>query len=105
MKKSTKESSRKIKALILLIAFTSVFLVVSTYAWFSTQRDVTISNLEGVVEVAESLEISLDGENWSHEIDLSELSLDTDAYDGHNNIVPIELKPASTLGIAGGTGQ
>ena len=47
--------------IMLLLAFCVIF-VVTTYAWFSTQRDVDITGMKLNVEVAESLQISLDGE-------------------------------------------
>ncbi len=71
MEKRTKESRKRINSLILLIAFTAIMLIVSTYAWFTTQKDITLSNLRGTVEVAENMEISLDAKTWSQEIDLS----------------------------------
>lgn len=109
METRTKESRRKVHSLILLIAFTAILLIVSTYAWFTTQKDVTISNLRGVVEVAESLEISLDGAKWGHEIDLADAatsltkvtgtdSITTGSYSGNRNHVPSELFPVSASG-------
>lgn len=109
METRTKESRKKVHSLILLIAFTAILLIVSTYAWFTTQKDVTVSNLRGVVEVAESLEISLDGAKWGHEIDLSDAatsltavtgtgSITTGSYTGNTNHVPTELFPVSISG-------
>lgn len=48
-----KNSKRRLNSLILLVAFTAIMLIVSTYAWFSTQKTVSISNLTGTVKVAE----------------------------------------------------
>lgn len=82
-----------------------MLFIISTYAWFSTQRNVSITNLSGTVQVAEGLEISLDALNWSNGITLGkdkskgELDLEVDAYAGHNNLVPTEMLPASTLGL------
>lgn len=102
--KRTKESRKRIGNLILLIAFTSVLLISSIYAWFTTQRDVTITNLSGKVEVAESLEISIDAKNWSQIIDLNELSLRNDAWSEDANKLPSDLVPVSTDGtIVAGT--
>ena len=103
MKKRTKESKKRLNSLILLVAFSAILLIASTYAWFSTQRDVTISNLEGRVEVAEGLEISLDAQNWSQELDFSKLDLNTNAYSGNKNIEPTKLEPVSTIGSTGGS--
>jgi len=38
---------------------------------FITQKNVTLSGLEGKVNVAEGLQISLDALNWANSIDLS----------------------------------
>ena len=70
--KNQRNSRKRLNSLILLVAFTAVMLIVSTYAWFSAQRDVTLGGLKGKVSVAEGLQISLDALNWKNEIDLSE---------------------------------
>ena len=111
-----RNSRKRLNALILLVAFTAILLIVATYAWFSTQRNVTLSGLEGRVNVAEGLQISLDALNWANEIDLSngaqayfaqtntDLGLTepetmrslTSPYAGRTNLVPSELLPVST---------
>ena len=62
--------------------------------------------MTGTVEVAEGLEISLDGDKWSNGIVLGdgdgELNIIDDAYSGHHNISPSEMLPVSTLGLATG---
>ena len=40
---------------------TLILAITATYAWFSTQRDIEVSGMRLNVEVAESLQISLDG--------------------------------------------
>jgi hypothetical protein len=65
-----RNSRKRLNSLILLVAFTAVMLIVSTYAWFSTQKNVTLGGLQGTVNVAEGLQISLDALNWKNEIGL-----------------------------------
>ena len=116
-----RNSRKKLNALILLVAFTAILLIVSTYAWFSTQRNVTLGGLEGRVNVAEGLQISLDALNWANEIDLSNNAIEyfrqtnadlglTDPdqmrslakpYAGRTNLVPSELLPVSTTAQTG----
>ncbi len=102
-----KNSKRRLNSLILLVAFTAIMLIVSTYAWFSTQRNVSISNLEGTVKVAEGLEISLDADSWSQEIDFSQYTMSNlkhvygDDESVEHNVIPTELIPASTTGTDG----
>ena len=97
MKKRSKESRKKLNSLVLLIAFSAILLITSTYAWFSTQKDVLLSNLKGTVNVAEGLEVSLDGETWGNEVDLGSL------VNGGKTIIPSEMLPVSTAGEATST--
>ena len=102
-KKNKKKSEMNAMFFIILLAL--VIFIISTYAWFSTQRNVSITNLNGTVEVAEGLEISLDAENWSNGLVLGEeegqLDIIDDAYEGNHNIKPTEMLPVSTLGLVG----
>ena len=120
-----KNSRRRLNSLILLVAFTAIMLIVSTYAWFSTQKNVSLSGLEGTVKVAEGLQISLDAKTWKNGIDFKDFTeqtfIDTyvpgatleNPYKYPNtdtatstttplltakNILPDELLPVSTTG-------
>ena len=104
--------TKAIRKLIFLVAFTAIMLIMSTYAWFSTQKNVTIGGLYGQVNVAEGLQISLDALNWKNEIDLSNAGIEayfaqtndtlgteydlTNPYSGRTNVTPSELLPVST---------
>ena len=101
MGKKSKKTKRKseLKVIFFIILMAAALFIVSTYAWFSTQRNVSITNLQGIVEVAEGLEISLDAKIWANEIKLGEdMHIIRNAYNGNNNIYPKELLPVSTLG-------
>ena len=81
--KNQRDSRKRLNALILLVAFTAILLIVSTYAWFSTQKNVKLSGLAGKVNVAEGLQISLDALNWANEIDLTN---NAEAYFAQTNV-------------------
>lgn len=108
MKKKGQKDKKKseFKIIFFIILISAVLFIISTYAWFSTQRNVSITNLSGIVEVAEGLEISLDANKWSNGIKLGdaegEYSIINDAYQNHTNISPRELLPVSTLGLGKG---
>ena len=106
-KKNKKKSEMNAMFFIILLAL--VIFIISTYAWFSTQRNVSITNLNGTVEVAEGLEISLDAQNWSNGLVLGEeegqLDIIDDAYAGNKNLKPSEMLPVSTLGQVSGQQQ
>ena len=109
MKRKNKKNKKKseLSAMFFIILVALVMFIISTYAWFSTQKNVSITNLSGTVEVAEGLEISLDAENWANGLKLGtedgELSIIDNAYNGHHNISPTEMLPVSTLGLVGGS--
>ena len=111
-----KKSLKKIQSLILLMLITLILGITATYAWFSTQRDVEIAGMRLNVEVAESLQISLDGEIWSQSINIADMRQFYGTYQatgsegfavyqakkvadgGNENYVPTELLPVSTAG-------
>ena len=115
----SKKSLGKIRLLSLLMLVTIVTLITATYAWFSTQKDVEITGMRLNVEVAESMQISLDGEVWTNAIQIFNMKQlygtyegaeGTTVYDavkisegGNSNYVLTELKPVSSAGtVAGG---
>ena len=122
MRENNERNSRKrLNALILLVAFTAILLIVSTYAWFSTQRNVTLTGLKGKVNVAEGLQVSLDGVHFVNSIDFDDFDQTSDPAawtvkdtatttyldsgktfqepaEGVTNVVPTEYLPVSTTG-------
>ena len=123
MENNQRNSRKRLNSLILLVAFTAVMLIVSTYAWFSSQKNVTLTGLNGVVNVAEGLQISLDAEHWVNTINFADFDqtiseahpewtvkdTSTTTYLGTNktfqnpaanvtNVVPDEFLPVSTTG-------
>ena len=120
MENNQRNSRKRLNSLILLVAFTAVMLIISTYAWFSTQKNVTIQGLKGVVNVAEGLQISLDASHWVNSIDFdhfeqtsaSSWTVKTTSPTTYldsgktfqnpatdvTNVVPTELLPVSSTG-------
>lgn len=118
-----KNSKRRLNSLILLVAFTAIMLIVSTYAWFSSQKNVTLTGLKGQVNVAEGLQVSLDASHFVNSINFDDFdqtdatswtvkSSATTAYlddgktfqapaTGITNVVPSEYLPVSTTGTEG----
>lgn len=99
--KNQRNSKRRLNSLVLLVAFTAIMLIVSTYAWFSANNKVNLTSLTGAVTVAEGLQISLDAKSWTNEIDLSNLATISASLPGDiKNITPsAKLVPVSTTGI------
>ena len=103
--KSKNYKRKRLNSIILLLAFTAVMLIVSTYAWFSSQKNVTIKNLKGTVAVAEGLEISLNAKDWLQVLDLGTVNWETDAYTDNKNHIPTEFQPVSTDAAGLGTAK
>lgn len=106
--KRTKKSQKKTKFLLILLVLTAILSITATYAWFSSQRDVDITGIKLNVEVAESMQISLDGATWYQSITIDNMRQFYGTYadstkphadkDSNTNYVPTELIPASTIG-------
>ena len=117
-KQEEKVSVKVVVIRVVAILIFAALLIMSTYAWFSSQKDITIYNLRGTVEVSENMEVSLDAKMWYHKIDLSKMVNDKTAlqaavisrnaaYGGAPltapNIEPQQLLPVSTVGYVGST--
>ena len=110
MAKRNKKHARRLRNLVMVCTLCAVVLTVSTYAWFTSQKDITLSNLRGTVEVAENMEISLDAKVSQQEIDLSNAKVVfDDAQDSKDDsvsgtakaILPAQLLPVSGVGEKG----
>ena len=101
-----RKKSKKIFIAILMILFTGVILTASTYAWFTANKTVTVSEIDVNVTTSEGLQISTDAVNWKTVISNDDITGVT--YSGNTNQLPKEtatIKPTSTIGeIDGATG-
>ena len=101
-----RKKSKKIFIAILMILFTGVILTASTYAWFTANKTVTVSEIDVNVTTSEGLQISTDAVNWKTVISNEDITGVT--YDGSTNQLPGQtatIKPTSTIGeIDGATG-
>jgi len=98
-KKSKDKRKSELIIILLIILIAAVLFIISTYAWLSTNSRMSILNFGGRVDVSRSLQISLDGQNWSDEITFGDgFNIIDNAYTGHHNISPKEMTPVSTVG-------
>lgn len=85
-KKSNKRKTKKIALLIMLIGITAVLLVVETYAWFVGTSSITANSFEITVSTGDKdLLISLNGKDFDQEIEITQESITTAAYEGNTN--------------------
>lgn len=94
MKKASKRI-RKIRNLIIVCSIWATFLIVSTYAWFIGMKTVNVSKFDISIATTEGLFLSMDGVNWSYNLDAKNAT----AYHGNTNSWADDgLIPMSTIG-------
>ena len=94
----SKKSKRKIdlKTAILILLLLAALLFASTYAWFTANRVVSVSDIDVRIEAQSGLQISADGEHWTSMLTVDDLK--EAAYAGNSNQIPDIIEPVSTVG-------
>lgn len=82
MKKHNEKHTKKVRNLVAFCSLCAILLSVSTYAWFIGMTKVNVSEFEINVATTEGLFLSMDGENWSYNLD----AYNTPAYENNANI-------------------
>ena len=89
----------------MLLLLLLVFLIVSTYAWFTANQTVTISTLDVNVQTSNGLQISADAINWKTILQKTDITGAYATYASSVNQVPDEMEPVSSAGVVDtGTG-
>ena len=102
MGRRSRKSKRKLNSLFMMLLLTTAMLVVSTYAWFSANREVQITGITAKVAAAEGLLISIDGSRWNSSVTVNADTLK--AVSAYNTYQwPEELEPVSTDGTVDGS--
>ena len=81
MKNRDSRHNKKIRKLIVLCVLCGIILTVSTYAWFIGMKTVDVTSFDIKIATTEGLFLSMDGENWSYNLD----AINADAYTGNAN--------------------
>lgn len=100
-KKETRNNKRLFWMFILLL-LTSMMLVTSSYAWFTSNRIVSVDSLNVHVQAQGGIEISVDGSAWKTIVNQDDLINAVSTYSGSINQLPDKLEPVSTGGIVSG---
>lgn len=105
----TKTKKKKLTSLLLLLFLTVVMLSVATYAWFTANKNVTVSTLDVHVDAKSGLQISANGFDWKTVLSNGDISgAITNRYTTAVNQLPNSLEPTSSAGkidTAGGKGH
>ena len=93
-----KRSKKKLLLLLLLLVLTAVMLTTSTYAWFTSNRTVTVEDINVNVAASSGIQISVDGSSWKTIITNADLTNAHNTYAAATNQIPATLRPVSTAG-------
>ena len=94
--KKEKRSKKKLLLLLLLLILTGVLLSTSTYAWFTSNRTVTVEDINVNVAASSGIQISTDAITWKSIITNADLASAHTTYTAATNQIPDTLRPVST---------
>ena len=99
MSKSRRQHLNRVKKLAVFSGLSALLLATSTYAWFTGLQDVNVSPFEVEIAAADSLELSLNGKDWSSTLTFTKDDFSTKTYDVNSYNWPSDgLFPVSTVG-------
>ena len=105
IKREEKNNKRRVGYLLFLLLLTGVLLSTSTYAWFTTNRVVSVDMINVKVQTEGSLEISADGINFKPGITENEIiAVHNTTYTNSINQIPAYIEPVSTAGFLDNNG-
>ncbi len=108
-KETKKEKNRKRKILLalLLVVFTGIILTANTYAWFTSNKTITVNSIDVQVTTANGIQVSTDATNWKTIItntDLNNTLLNTSLYSTNTNQLPLKATDNTVIPVStGGT--
>ena len=91
-----RDNKKRLLLLILLLVLSIMILGVSSYAWFTSNKKVSVDDLNVDVRAVNGLEISADAVNWGVKIDKDNLI--QNEWVDQNNQLPDSLGNVSTVG-------
>lgn len=106
--KQDKQRRRKSKLLIalLMILLTGVVFTASTYAWFTSNKTVTVEHIDVNVVATDGLQISVDATTWKPNITNDDITGANAKYAGAKNQLPAtQIRPVSTGGNVDANGM
>ena len=67
-RKRAMSHKRRIRNLTSLCGLSAIILAVSTYAWFTGLQDVSVGTFQVEIAAADSMQLSLNGQDWSESL-------------------------------------
>ena len=98
-RKKAMSHKRRIRNLTSLCGLSAIILAVSTYAWFTGLQDVSVGTFQVEIAAADSMQLSLNGEQWSESLTFTKDDLTSKAYSATSFNWPSKgLVPVSSIG-------
>lgn len=94
--KQEKRRKQRVFFSVLMILFTGIILTASTYAWFTSNRNVYVKDIDVNVTASTGFQISVDADDWKSIVTADDLK-GIDYSDGKNQF-PTDIAPVSTIG-------
>ena len=109
-RKQRREDRRKRKKyrlliLLLLMLGTGIMLATSTYAWFTSNKAVSVNTIGAQVEAKGGIQISTDGSKWKSIISTTDITNAYKTYATASNQMPNIIEPVSTVGVPDAEGK
>ena len=104
LKNKDRKKQRKYRLFILLLLLfaTGIMLATSTYAWFTSNKNVSVETLSVNIAAQNGIQISVDGSNWKAIVQKTDLANAINTYAAAKNQLPSVLEPVSTGAVASG---
>ena len=100
-KERRKRRKYRLLILLLLLLGTGTMLATSTYAWFTSNKNVSVNSITVNIEAKNGIQISADGTNWKSIVQTSDLTgVHATTYTSSVNQIPNILEPVSTIDVA-----
>ena len=98
-KEEKPKNKRRMLLLLLLLIATGFLLTTTTYAWFTSNRTVTVGDINVNVATSGGIQISVDAANWKSLVNTNEITSASSTYATATNQIPATtsaLQPVST---------
>ena len=97
-----KRKTRKIFMSVLMIVFVGLILTASTYAWFTSNKKVTVNQIDVNVTASNGLQVSVDARTWKTIITNTDITGAVATYPTAVNQLPSLTNSMSPVSTAGG---
>lgn len=98
--KKKEDKRRKLASFPLFFSF--ILFITTSYAWFSSNRVVSIDSLDVHVQADGGLEVSTDAINWKQVVTVQDIMDANQSYRNSVNQIPHQLNPVSSGGTING---